>query len=82
MNCKHEHSRVIDTRKIENGYRRRRYYCDDCDTKYSTIEVEFELTKGKSSIERILETASAEYTGLSPKKLSAVRQIIEIFLDG
>jgi transcriptional regulator NrdR family protein len=79
--CGHKDSHVADTRMTEDGYRRRRYECNQCGQRFSTIEVEFKLTKGKNSIDKILEAVSSQYSGLSPRRLAAVKEIVDLFLD-
>ena len=52
--CDSSHVRVIDTRPVEGGYyRRRRYLCEDCGERFSTIELQaFEFKRLMSIVKR------------------------------
>jgi len=59
MACKHEHSKVIDSRE-----RRRRRVYDDCQERFSTYEVTPEDFESVRRAERIIKTLKTYITNI------------------
>ena len=52
MKCTHNRSRTIDSRK-KGEYVYRRYSCDSCGHRWTTVEVVVEAKRGQNAIEQL-----------------------------
>ena len=73
-NCEHDKGKCINTRR-RDGYRLRRYVCDNCHERYSSVEVVIDrATPGVAAISNL----KSKY-GLSDSQERAVESMIEAF---
>lgn len=66
-------TRVLDTREVAPGMRRRRYERDD-GTRYTTLEVPATVLRGVSSVRQVEEALATWHRGEAARGLARKRQ--------
>ena len=76
MGCKHNKKIVIDTRQ-RDAYRYRRYKCNDCNYRISTVEIPVEVY-GHGSHAGII-ALQKKFNGLTEKETTALIGLLKAF---
>ena len=74
--CNHKKTKVIDSRKIREGVRRR-YKCLSCGERWSTVEVIVDTSKCKNGFNSY--DALKKEISLTPEQIKAIVNLIESF---
>lgn len=76
--CKHTNDKCIDSRRTNEG-RRRRYVCIDCGYRYTTVEYVIPLKKNRVRIARKsnIPQLADEFEGDIPEDISKLISLLE-----